>query len=82
MTDREIMEALVSGKTVKNAMNIFLRLNPETGRLESRAVPHDPDWIPRRFFNEMRDFTGNPDVISRGQYAKIVDETTLAELLD
>lgn len=82
MTDKEILEALLAGKVVRNEMNIFLRLNPETGGLESRAVPHDPDWTTRHVFNEMRGFMGNPDIIARGQYSAVVDDDDLKGLSD
>lgn len=72
LTHAEIMQALLDGKIVATSHNIFLRLEPRSGMLQSMAWPHDPDWTNRTLlFNEGT--RRNPDV-----YARIVDAGDLA----
>ena len=77
MTDKEILEHLLAGRTLTCNLGIHLRLNPTTQCLESRAIPHDPDWTNRSsLFDEMPPIKGLEHLTSPGaRYNTIVKET-------
>lgn len=76
MTDLEIMKALIAGRVLKNQHGLYLRINPETGNLESRAIPMDPDWTSRDFFSEAPDTVTDAIVRKEWRYTTIVNAAT------